>query len=263
MTGNDGEQVSRFSVDGLRVEVFESREAMGRAAAADLAASIREVLRNRETMTMAFAAAPSQDEVLSSLTELKDIDWSRIIAFHLDEYVGLSEEAPQSFRRYLREHIFDQTAPYHFHGILGEQAEPEVEARRYEQLVRSSPPQVVVLGIGENGHLAFNDPPEARFDDDRWVKVVDLSEESRIQQVHDKCFPHLSEVPRQAITMTIPAIMAAVRLHCIVPGPTKADAVARALHGPITEQVPASILRRHGSATLYLDRGSAVGLGVM
>lgn len=261
MIRKESELIDHFTVDRLDVEVFRSRGSMGSAAAADIAASVRERLKEHETVSMVFAAAPSQDEVLFYLSQIKGVDWSRIVAFHLDEYVGLSSDAAQSFRRYLHDHIFDRVLPSRVHEIRGEQAEPEAEARRYEQILRSSPPHIVVLGIGENGHIAFNDPPDARFEDDRWVRVVELSEESRVQQVHDECFSSLSAVPRQAITLTIPAITAARRLYCIVPGPTKANAVARTLREPVSETVPASILRRHGSAKLYLDRESAAGLG--
>lgn len=261
MIHSTNEPRDSFAIDRLGVRIFQSRKTMGVAAAADIAESIRVRLRNQDSVSIAFAAAPSQNEVLSTLSTTEDIDWSRIFAFHLDEYVGLSADAPQSFRRYLHEHIFDQVLPGQLYEIRGEQGEPETEAKRYEELLRSFPPEIILLGIGENGHLAFNDPPDARFDEDRWVRAVELSEESRIQQVHDECFSTISDVPRQAITMTIPAIMAADRLHCVVPGGTKTPAVTRALREPISEDVPASVLRRHRGATLYLDSYSAAGLG--
>ncbi len=252
--------IREWKVDELNVLVFETRDQMGRTAAARAAEDLRRLLREKERVNAIFAAAPSQNEMLDALAEEPDIDWVRVVAMHMDEYVGLPEGHPQSFGRYLKERIFDRVEPGRVEYIRGWAEDPNAEAERYEQIVRENPPDIVFMGIGENGHIAFNDPPVADFDDPRWVKVVELEERCRLQQVHDGCFSSLQEVPLRAITLTVPALMSARYVHCVVPGPTKREAVQRTLTGSISEECPATILRKHPSAHLYLDRDSAEGV---
>ncbi|MCI9176024.1 MAG: glucosamine-6-phosphate deaminase [Lachnospiraceae bacterium] len=241
--------------DFLTVRCFETREKMGDAAAADIEAAIRAVLSRKENCNMIFAAAPSQNEVLAGLRKAK-VDWSRIHAFHMDEYIGLPDGAPQSFATFLKKALFDGFSFGSVEYINGN-ASLEEEANRYETLLWENPCDIVVMGIGENGHLAFNDPGVALFEDSRMVKVVELDDACRMQQVHDGCFEKLDLVPRQALTLTIPALISAEYAFCIVPAPAKAEAVKRTLEGAVCEACPASILRRHPQAVLYLDGDSA------
>jgi glucosamine-6-phosphate deaminase len=243
------------SVDALRVQVYRDRAVMGTAAARDVAAAMREALARQSGVRMVFASAPSQNEMLDTLATYSDIDWSRVTVFQLDEYLGLPPDAPQSFGRYLRERLFDRARPGSVQLIDGG-ANPEVEARRYAALLAAAPLDIVCLGIGENGHLAFNDPP-GDFNDAEPVKTVTLDQASRQQQVNDGCFPTLDVVPRQALTVTIPLIMSGQRLFCVVPGPAKAEAVRKTLDGAISPACPASILRRHADCALYLDVDAA------
>jgi glucosamine-6-phosphate deaminase len=245
-----------FQVDNLRVRVRPDPAQMGAAAAADAAAALRAVLARQTEARVVFASAPSQDQLLSGLAQADGIDWSRVTAFHMDEYVGLPAGSAQSFAAYLQDHLFAAVNPGRVE-FMGTLDEPEAEARRYAALLAEGPIDLVCMGIGENGHIAFNDPGVADFNDPRSVKPVALDARSRIQQVNDGCFASLDDVPTHAITLTVPALTGGQHLVCVVPGPRKAEAVARTLQGPITDQVPATILRQHPSATLYLDSDSA------
>ncbi|MFO0908265.1 MAG: 6-phosphogluconolactonase [Isosphaeraceae bacterium] len=252
--------IRSFQVDQLRVAVYEDRAQMGRAAASAVAAAIatRQAAANR--VNVVFAAAPSQNEFLETLGSDPAIDWSRVHGFHMDEYLGLGPEHPASFRRYLHEHIFRKVglSGDRLHLIPGEQAErPLATCLAYEDLLRAEPTDIVCAGIGENGHLAFNDPPVADFLDPVLIKVVRLDHECRVQQVHDGCFASIDDVPTHAFTLTVPALLKAPVVSVVVPGPRKADAVRATLQGPIAETCPASALRRHPGAVLYLDRESA------
>ncbi|MDI4648589.1 glucosamine-6-phosphate deaminase [Cohnella hashimotonis] len=241
--------------DNLRTQVFTDRRQLGLAACEDFAGKLRALLAIGRSARVVFAAAPSQNEFLDALAAAPGIDWSRVTAFHLDEYLGLPVEAPQRFGRYLNERLFDKVKPGRVH-LLNPCEDAEKEALRYEDLLREAPIDIVCLGIGANGHLAFNDPSAADFDDPRWVKVVELDADFRMQQVNDGCFGSLARVPTHALTMTIPALMSAMHLVCIVPGRHKREAVLRAVHGPIEEAFPASALRRHESCALYADMDS-------
>jgi glucosamine-6-phosphate deaminase len=251
-------------VDQLAVRVYADRAAMGAAAGADVVAALRERLARQERVRMIFAAAPSQNETLAALGAAADIDWSRVTALHMDEYLGLPAGAPERFGSYLREHLFDRVQPGEVAFIAPQEiaddddAAAEAECARYAALVRAAPVDIVCLGIGENGHIAFNDPPVANFADPRIIKPVELDAACRQQQVNDGCFPKLAAVPRRALTLTIPALYSGAQLFCSVPGPTKRAAVRATLTGAIATTCPASILRRHPACTLYTD---AAGYG--
>lgn len=249
--------MKEFKKDKLKVEIYDTRAEMGNAAARDIKAKIAQLLAEKGEINMIFAAAPSQNEVLASLAEDKEIEWNRVNAYHMDEYIGLSAEAPQGFGNFLKEHIFGRAPFKSVHYIDCTAADPEKEAARYEKILRDNPPDIVVMGIGENGHIAFNDPPVADFKDTRGAKVVKLDEVCRNQQVHDGCFARLEEVPKYAITLTVPTLASAPWLFCIVPAKTKANAVKKCLTGEIGEHCPASILRLQENAVLYLDKDSA------
>ena len=251
-----------FKKDFLSVNIYESRNAMGEAAAADIKAKILSLLEHKESIRMIFAAAPSQNEVLASLAHDKEIPWERVHAFHMDEYIGLSSDAPQGFGNFLKAHIFG-IAPFASVSYIDISAsDADVECARYASLLGEAPIDIVVMGIGENGHIAFNDPPVADFKDAKAVKPVTLDEICRKQQVNDGCFQSLEEVPRAAITLTVPTLFAGGALFCIVPAATKAKAVKDTLTGEIGEWCPATILRRHASAILYLDGDSSALLEV-
>lgn len=244
----------------MTVRVYDNRAEMGREAGLAVAERMRELLQTKD-VSIVFASAPSQDEFLCELRVAPDIDWGRVTAFHLDEYVDLDPAAPQAFAQFLRDRLFHRIRPGKFHALDGMAKNLDGECRRYEELLRASPPDLACVGIGENGHLAFNDPPVADFNDPRGVKVVDLDPVSRRQQVNDGCFAKLEDVPTQALTLTLPAIFAARAIYCMVPGTRKAEAVHQALHGPIATACPASGLRRHPSVNLFLDVDSAHRLG--
>ena len=247
-----------FQKDNLNVKIMPTRAEMGEVAAKDIHDKILSLLSEKDEINMIFAAAPSQNDVLQSLIAYKDIDWTRINAFHMDEYIGLSEDLKdKSFGTYLTEHIFGKV-PFRSINLINSTAkDSRAEATRYAGLLVENPTDIVVMGIGENGHIAFNDPWIAKFDDEEAVKVVPLDEVCRQQQVNDGCFASIDLVPTHAISLTCPTLAAGDALFCIVPAPTKAAAVKRTLEGEISEECPATILRRHNCAVLYLDGDSS------
>lgn len=253
-TNNNGPQTRVLHFDKMRLEIHADRTAMGCAAGTAAAGALREILRIQGNARIIFAAAPSQDECLQVLRESPDIDWSRVTAFHMDEYVGLAAEAPQRFARYLKDRLFDRL-PFGTVHLLEQKSgeEPEATAARYAARLAEAPIDLVCLGIGENGHIAFNDPPVADFSDPKSVKVVELDPVCRRQQVNDGCFVSLEDVPRFAITLTIPALVAGRRLVCTVPGRRKHDALRRMVSGPVSTECPASILRNHENCTVFVD----------
>jgi glucosamine-6-phosphate deaminase len=260
MSVSELKTMARFSVDELQVLVFEDRAMAGRAAALAVSQSIEETQRARGKARVIFAAAPSQNEFLAGLVASKEIDWSRVLGFHMDEYLGLEPDHPASFRRYLQERLFRLVGlgEDQLRLIAGERSERPLQVcLDYEQKLLDEPTDIVCAGIGENGHLAFNDPPVADFLDPVLVKVVRLDHACRLQQVHDGCFDVIDDVPTHAFTLTVPALLRAPVVSVIVPGPRKANAVLSTLRGPISDACPASALRRHPGATLYLDRESA------
>ena len=246
-----------MKVDKLTVEIYENRTLMGEAAARDIKAKIAELLAEKAEINMIFAAAPSQNDVLKALVEDKSIEWNRVNAYHMDEYIGLDKDAPQGFGNFLKAHIFGLVPFKSVNYIDITATDPDAEAARYGKLLNENPTDIVVMGIGENGHIAFNDPPVADFKDERTVKPVKLDEVCRQQQVNDGCFASIDEVPTHAMTLTVPTLVRAPYLFCIVPAPTKAKAVYETLNGSIDEHCPASILRLQENAVLYLDDQSS------
>lgn len=244
-----------IQTDSLVTHIYPDRPAMGAAAAKHAAAIIRKLLEEKPFVNVIFAAAPSQNEMLEAFLQ-EDLDFGRINAFHMDEYVGLSIQESQSFATYLTEHLFGK-APFHCVHLIPATEEIPTACAAYTQLLKENPPDVVCMGIGENGHIAFNDPPVADFADPETIKPVELDAICRMQQVHDKCFATLDDVPKYALTLTVPALMSAKHLICTVPGPTKAAAVRAMLTGPIGEVCPATALRRHADAAMFLDADSA------
>jgi glucosamine-6-phosphate deaminase len=239
----------------LKVVIADTREELGLKAAEAAFEKINELLETKETINMIFAAAPSQNEFLASLLT-KNIDWSRINAFHMDEYVGLAVDAPQGFGNFLRDKIFDKV-PFKSVNFLDGQAEDKEEAcKRYAELLENNPVDIVCMGIGENAHIAFNDPHVADFNDPKLVKIVDLDELCRIQQVNDGCFAQVDDVPTHALTLTVTALVKAPYIFCMVPGEKKANAVYHTLNADITEKYPSTILRKHPEAILFIDQQS-------
>lgn len=241
--------------DNLTVKIFPTTGDMSHAAALEVSTKIRELLTEKETINMIFAAAPSQSDFFKSLVAM-DIAWNRIDAFHLDEYIGLDKEAPQGFGNFLKRELFG-IVPFRNIYYLNGQEPLNGECERYSRLLKAYPADIACIGIGENGHIAFNDPHVADFNDKETVKVVELDEVCRQQQVNDGCFEKLTEVPTHALTLTIPTILAAPYIYCIVPYKSKARAVYKALNEAVSERCPASVLRcKHGSV-LFLDADSA------
>ena len=245
-------------VQEQRVHIEPSRERMGALAASHVASEIRSRLRSQDHVRIIFAAAPSQSELLDSLANESDLDWKRVEAFHMDEYIGLPEGASQSFRVWLRRHFFDRVSLGRVE-LIEPGTAPEQCAAKYSAALSSEPIDIVCMGIGVNGHLAFNDPP-ADFNDSADVKIVRLDNVSRQQQVDEGLFGTLMEVPTHAITLTIPRLLREGKIFCCAPGSLKMKAVTEALEGPLTPNVPASILREQPNCQIYLDYESAAGL---
>lgn len=246
-----------FKKDELTVNVYETRTLMGEAAAKDIKNKIKELLLKKAEINMIFAAAPSQNDVLKALVEDKDVEWNRINAYHMDEYIGLDKDAPQGFGNFLKAHIFGLVPFKSVHYIDITAKDPEKEAERYGKLLVENPADIVIMGIGENGHIAFNDPGVADFNDKKVVKPVKLDDICRRQQVNDGCFKSIDCVPTHAMTLTVPTLVKVPWLFCIVPAATKAKAVCETINGEICERCPASILRTRKNAILYLDENSS------
>ncbi|MCP4402570.1 MAG: glucosamine-6-phosphate deaminase [bacterium] len=245
------------TVEKLHVKIYSQRADMGAAAARTMAEWMRETIADKGVVNVIFAAAPSQNEFLSTLAAIEDLDWGRVVAMHMDEYTNLSAAAPQGFGNFLAGHLWDSVKPGQVHKLDSTASDPQAECARYAQILKNHPADIVCGGIGENGHLAFNDPGVADFHDPLLVKVVELERQCRQQQVNDGCFNAIDEVPTHAMTVTIPALMAAPKLCCIVPGSTKANAVKATLNNPVSEACPATILRQHPKAMLFLEAESA------
>jgi glucosamine-6-phosphate deaminase len=255
MTNTSPTPFREQTVDRLSIRIYADRKALGAACGSAAAAKFRELLAAKPDVRAIFAAAPSQNETLATLVAAPGIDWSRVTAFHMDEYMGLPPDAPQKFSLFLRRAIFDKVRPGKVH-LIDSSNDPAAECKRYGGLLREAPIDIVCLGIGENGHIAFNDPPVAKFDDPETIKVVALDDACRQQQVNDGCFPSFAAVPTHALSLTIPTLMSGAHLFCAVPGPTKRAAVQRTMNGPIATECPSTVLRRHGDCTLYVDKDS-------
>lgn len=245
-----------MKINQLEIEVYPGRSEMGAEAAHRVEKKVNELLLERPFVNIIFAAAPSQNKFLEALRSAS-VDWSRVRAFHMDEYIGLNDDAVQGFGNFLRVRLFDRLPFLSVHTIDGGAGDPQRECARYAALLQEYPPDIVCMGIGENAHIAFNDPPVADFADPCSVKVVELDPVCRQQQVNDGCFSGLSHVPTHAITLTVPMLMSGKCIYCMAPGKSKAEAVFNTLSREIVEKYPASILRRHAHAFLFLDRMSA------
>jgi glucosamine-6-phosphate deaminase len=245
-----------FSVDKLNVRIYDDRKSMGQAAADDAIAYLKELLAKQDEVWCIFAAAPSQNDVLAAVVAAEGVDWTRVHAIHMDEYVNLAEDAPQGFGNFLRRAVFDHL-PFAGVEYIGSMGDPQEKMDRYTTILNEHKIDIVFMGIGENGHIAFNDPHVADFNDPLKIKMVDLDLKCRQQQVNDGCFARLEDVPTHALTLTVPTLFSGGRLFCVVPAPTKADAVRATVEGPVSEVCPATVMRRHDNATLYCDSDSA------
>ena len=249
----------KTTLEALPIGVYESNLQAGQAAAAEAAEFLEQALESRPQANIILATGNSQLTFLETLRAIPGLDWSRVNVFHMDEYLGIDPDHPASFPGFLRRHFLDYLQPQAkaFFPVPGGHSNPAQACQEYEALLRTYPADLCALGIGENGHLAFNDPPYADFHDPVWAKVVRLDEASRRQQVGEGHFPSLADVPTHALTLTIPALLAARKVLAIVPEKRKASAVQRSLFGPVETNCPGSILRQTAHAHLYLDRDSA------
>ena len=248
----------RWLVDKLPVELYASNDELGQAAANKAQQILKKAINQKGFANLILATGNSQLTFLKALRILEGIEWQKVRIFHMDEYIGIDPSHPASFPLFLENHFLQFTKPGHFHPIPSVPSDVSSACKTYEALIRQHPADLVAMGWGENGHIAFNDPPDAHFDDPHWVKVVDLAEESRLQQVGEGHFTSLNKVPKQAITLTIPALLAPVHILCIVPEARKACAVKACLSEPVEESRPGSILRTISHATLLLDQDSAL-----
>ncbi len=247
----------RFEVERATIEVYPTKEDLWRAAALSAASVMRKTISAKGLVRLIVATGNSQEGAVAGLVQAAGIDWSRAEVFHMDEYVGLPPSHDASFRKWLDTRITDRVHPGRIHYLDGNAPDPGEECRRYERLLRSAPIDLCLLGIGENGHIAFNDPHMADFADALGVKRVTLDERCRGQQVAEGHFLTVGDVPPEALTLTCPMLMSAENIVCSVPGPRKAEAVRNALEGPVATACPASILRTHPRATIFLDLDSA------
>ncbi|MHB1938140.1 MAG: glucosamine-6-phosphate deaminase [Acidobacteriaceae bacterium] len=249
--------VQHYRVDKLKIEIHPTQEAAGAAAAQAAADALIQLASSKKSVAVIFATGASQLDTLQALTKILDLPWPRVRGFHMDEYVGMSADHPASFRRYIRENLTQKVQMLEFFEIDGTAPDLEQACKDYAELLRLANPQLCLLGIGENGHLAFNDPDVADFNDPVDMKVVHLDKVCRQQQAAEGWFKNFQEVPERAMTLTIPALFRVPRLIASVPGPRKAAIVRRALEAPVTSDCPATLLRTHPNATVYLDRESA------
>ncbi len=241
----------------LAIEVYENRELMGAKAALAVSEKINSLLQQQDHVNIIFASAPSQNEFLDALSLDKTVDWTRVNAFHMDEYIELPENDPRTFASFLQKKIFGRVPLNSINYINGNAPNIGAECRRYAKLITQYPPDIICMGIGENGHLAFNDPHVADFNDPYLVKMVKLDAACRQQQINDACFNALADVPAYAITLTLPALMKGKFIYGVIPTEKKAEAVYNTLYGEIEEKHPSSILRKHVNATLFLDKKSS------
>jgi glucosamine-6-phosphate deaminase len=247
----------QFQIGSLAVGVYETKEILGREAATEAAMHIRAAIQQRGKARLILAAANSQLEMIANLVAAKDINWKAVQVFHLDEYVGLGLSHPASFGGWAKRHFVDKVHPGEASYLAGEAPDKQAECERYAALLLREPIDVSFLGIGENGHIAFNDPHEADFNDPQIVKTVTLDERCRLQQVGEGHFPNLASVPTHGYTLTCPIAVKAAHIICCVPGAQKAEAVRNSLEGHISTACPGSMLRTCANAKLFLDVHSA------
>ncbi len=246
----------KLKVEQLDIEIFDEVADMGFAAANFVEQKINAAIADKGVAHIILATGTSQFSFLNSLKK-KDIDWKNIIVFHLDEYNGISDTHPASFRKYLKDRILDEVNPKKVFLLNGDADDIEEVMKEYSQALENHPIDVACIGIGENGHIAFNDPPVAAFNDSKKVKIVDLDEDCRNQQLGEGWFPTLEDVPKQALTLTIPIILSAKSISCVVPDERKSEAIKNALRAEISTACPATILRTHSDIKLFLDKGAA------
>jgi glucosamine-6-phosphate deaminase len=247
---------TEFQKDKIKVKIFENKNEMGKAAALEVAEKLNDAVSEKGFANLILATGASQFQFLEHLQK-QPIDWKKITVFHLDEYKGMPVTHPASFRKYLKERILEKVQPKQVHYLNGDVPDIEAEVLRYENLLKEHPIDIACIGIGENGHIAFNDPPVADFNDPKLVKVVELDEACRKQQLGEGWFPTFDDVPTHALSLTIPAIMHCKHISCVVPDERKAEAVYNTLNAEISTDCPATILRTHPETVLYLDSGSA------
>jgi len=245
-----------FSAGSMLVQMYESNVTLGQAASKFVTRKLVSAIAEKGRANLILATGASQFTFLDAFKK-EALDWSKITVFHLDEYKDMSDQHPASFRKYLRERILDEVKPAMIHFLGGDAPDIAAELRRYEKLLQAHPVDVACIGIGENGHIAFNDPPVADFNDPRLVKIVELDAACRRQQLGEGWFATLNDVPTHALSLTIPAIMQCKTISCVVPDARKADAVYKTIHNPISTACPATILRKHADAVLFLDSLSA------
>lgn len=253
----DNDEVGGFKVGKLKVKVYTDRRAAGKAAASAAANTMQRLATEHANFGVIFATGASQLETLRELVTLSNVPWGRVNGFHMDEYHGISPDHPASFRRYMREQLTERVQIGRFYEIDGSTSDPDLECQQYAEKLREYDPQLCLLGIGENGHLAFNDPGEADFNDPEDMKVVHLDAACREQQVAEGWFSDPESVPKEALTLTIPTLLRVPRLVVSVPGKRKAAIMKRTLEDPVSTDCPATILRNHPDVTLYLDREAA------
>ena len=245
-----------FQIENLSIEIYGQSKEMGAAAADYVTRKLNDAIVKKGGANLILATGASQFSFLEAL-QTKEIDWGKITVFHLDEYKGISESHPASFRKYLKERILNKVAPKKIYFLNGDAANLQLEIKNYEEALQAHPIDIACIGIGENGHIAFNDPAVADFQDPKLVKVVELDEACRNQQLGEGWFPSFDDVPKEAVTLTITAIMNCKAISCVVPDERKAQAVYNSLYGDISTSCPASILRTHPETVLFLDKASA------
>ena len=250
-----------IDIDNLKVSIYKNIEAMGQAAADFAADKINTAIDERGLANLILATGASQFSFLKALKQ-KEIDWSKVVVFHLDEYIGLSDSHPASFRKYLKERILDEVKPSQVFLLNGDAEDIEAELARYSQELSSRTFDLACIGIGENGHIAFNDPPIADFNDPKLVKIAELDDACRNQQLGEGWFPTFEDVPKKALSLTIPAIMRCKTISCVVPDERKAEAVKNALYAEISTACPATILRKHSDTKMFLDTSAASQLDI-
>jgi glucosamine-6-phosphate deaminase len=249
--------VNTFQAGNLTVEIYENRQALGRAVAEKVSAEMIRCIEVQGSVRIVFAAAPSQNDFLEALAAAPGIGWKKVTAFTQDEYLGTNPEAESSLFAYIKTRFFIKVKPGIVHAINGAALDVAAECARYGNLITEKSLDIVCVGIGDNGHIAFNEPHEADFNDPQLVKVITVDEKCKDQQVNNFGFNTKDTVPPQGYTLTIPALMSGKRIFCTVPTQRKAAAARDAIRGPVSEVCPASVLRRHGNAAMFLDADSA------